>query len=1836
MTDQGPWKRSAPHHHNQHRDQPPRRSPSSQTPPTPRDDCPAKRSRSSGPEQPTHGGSKHLSGPDQPPSPTHYPPPKQGFWNQSYDKPGPRIHSDRRASSTELQEPNKSGSGALSYRTRHSSPSPVSQGPSTGGPKPSSYSRPPPPCRSSPADHTSVPYSQHHHQHPSPPVPQHSRQQRNPTNPPATEPPHCNSSYRDKSPNTLNPSGLSSSAPNSDTNGNQDRPAYQRSPVNGAGTPHRRGPRTPSPSPTPPPLSASLPGRDSGHPWSEMKPSKSLETETSPSFKASQLSPHVHKPTEHKDKERRAEKGEEETREQTRRRRIEKAERRGNRLKIKNLKGLEVKDTVERKKKHEERKAEKREEILHNRKLGKAERGSSKSSCKSSLHQSDGPYSRKTQSGSKVPGQPSQIPSTPSKHRHREKGQTRGGTSDHHSSPNISKTILPGMHPTQHALSPHPTKHKVSERGGTPNKSNPKPHVNVSPLPACPLPTTIDTNKTNKASLQPTSPPTPPKSSTGRALDSTPSMVSSKTPTSPAEAGSHGSVQAQQSQTETVAVCPKVGVLSAPDLQPAAGVGGVEEQGDNPPASPPVLSWQGSPASALSDDEEAEVVGVLRRPVLQPSPTHSSSLSPPHRDSVGVSEKADVCQGRGNDDLCHSDLAKLYGLPETSSCVEEEEEEDSSGDTSCSSLPPCRPHLHQTGVSDVFKSLASFLGGQRYTYRGGPFGRPPASSMGGVKYSSSLAMDPETNCQDQQCPSPTSDSSTPPRLNTQSPTSDRPSKHPPLDLDKPQLSVGERTKQKHARLEEIQNERRKERSKVADGHVTAGALRAELRLTATHRVPAHSKQERRLKEVRRQTDKKREQNRSDGRRDGEARSKRRKQDHGVSNHHSSGGNDKKKKDEKAEKKSTSVSLSLSTPPTSSPVKQLRERKSRPIQGTLQSKDTQGQRNKENSEQGPKSTKTKGERGSEPETKRSPPASNKDTATVANAITSTITILPTPATPAPLARKTPCPLAAADFLKLKALSMGPPKELKVHLIKVESGDRETFIASEVEERRIPLEEVSIKNTASEVIRACKAAKVKGKFRESYLLPAFSVKPVLSTVSVIAREKLSPPTPSIYLESKRDAFSPVLLQFCTDHKNPVTVIRGLAGSLRLNLGLFSTKSLVEANAEHAVEVRTQVQQPADENWDATGSAQTWPCESSRSHTTIAKYAQYQASSFQESLQEEKDSEDEDEEEPVEKKMSSTDQSATPATVIPGKTNPTMGAGKCNPTGVAGKAASIPIANTLSPEAKSTGKIIKFGTNIDLSDPKRWKPQLQELLKLPAFMRVESNGNMLSHVGHTILGMNTVQLYMKVPGSRTPGHQENNNFCSVNINIGPGDCEWFAVHEHYWEHINNYCETHGVDYLTGSWWPVLEDLYRSSIPVYRFIQRPGDLVWINAGSIHWVQAVGWCNNIAWNVGPLNSYQYQVALERFEWNEVKKVKSIVPMIHVSWNVARTIKITDQETYKMVKHCLLQSIKHIQILRDQLVAAGKKISYQSRVKDEPAYYCNECDVEVFDLLFVTSESGSRKTYMVHCEDCARTVSKSPSLAGVVVLEQYRMEELMRTYDSLCVTPTSISKLIEPITRERMSLSRNGTLEKGVPQPSLLNGEEPLSPPASHLQHSGSVTSVPGSPAGTTVVVVPPPYSVTGSVAGGTSAPLELRGSLDCWACSVLVTAQNLIIALVNGVLASFVFGVIMTPALVMVIFGFLCHSTVQPNGTSLYCSDLLDDGGCVALLVVGFILVTPLLVLALAAYCRLARHLQLGLCFIPYSRAVYKNLPASHHRRGGCCSQPGAAEGEGKGSVWV
>uniref|UniRef100_A0A182VTR3 JmjC domain-containing protein n=1 Tax=Anopheles minimus TaxID=112268 RepID=A0A182VTR3_9DIPT len=483
-----------------------------------------------------------------------------------------------------------------------------------------------------------------------------------------------------------------------------------------------------------------------------------------------------------------------------------------------------------------------------------------------------------------------------------------------------------------------------------------------------------------------------------------------------------------------------------------------------------------------------------------------------------------------------------------------------------------------------------------------------------------------------------------------------------------------------------------------------------------------------------------------------------------------------------------------------------------------------------------------------------------------------------------------------------------------------------------------------------------------------------------VTRLTREQLQPPTPSVFLENKKDAFSPQLQEFCLKH--PIAVVRQLGAALKLDLGLFSTKTLVEANPDHTVEVRTQVHQSPDENWDGNKNSKVWACISHRSHTTIAKYAQYQASSFSDKIKEERD------------KLAGISTASTNSDSD--SKDSISNSSACGTAGTGGGGGNSSAAgNGKRKKCKNGNKMLRFGTNVDLSDERKWKAQLQELQKLPPFARVVSAANMLSHVGHMILGMNTVQLYMKVPGSRTPGHQENNNFCSININIGPGDCEWFATPDSYWGGIQALCEKNNINYLHGSWWPALEDLYAENIPVYRFTQRPGDLVWVNAGCVHWVQAIGWCNNIAWNVGPLTARQYQLAVERYEWNKLESYKSIVPMVHLSWNLARNIKVSDPKMFESIKTCLMQTMKHCMQILEYVKSLNIEVRFHGRGKNEASHYCGQCEVEVFNVLFIREQE---KRHIVHCMGCAR--KQSPGLQGFVCLEEYTLDELMQVYDA--------------------------------------------------------------------------------------------------------------------------------------------------------------------------------------------------------------------------------------------
>lgn len=500
-------------------------------------------------------------------------------------------------------------------------------------------------------------------------------------------------------------------------------------------------------------------------------------------------------------------------------------------------------------------------------------------------------------------------------------------------------------------------------------------------------------------------------------------------------------------------ICSKEGVHRAPDLLPAHCSYSEELLRLDPPTSPPVLSWQGSPVSDLDEDAEDEnqegIIGVLRRPVLQPSPTHSSPL----RDTVDTSTGIDYC---------HSDLAKLYGLPEASKSMDIEEEDDEKqerdskdGSPDPSSSQPNKPHLHQMDTSPN-----STMGSHRYTYRGGPFGRPPPGSLVGVKYSSSLSLGPEIHPPEQQSPPYTS------------PTEDFPDQVAPALIQPAGEDKERRREGEEQEREKTEEHKEKEKEVDEDMEVNAtesvkdttctsleekeplspATLQAKLaqscELLLSQNSSPVSVAERKAVKLKGASSTEKETNQNEIRQRDHVRTQKR--------------NAKGENQEKSLGQEIKTQKETSTPTLCSDGsdKKLMETRTKQVIPENQQND-------------------KNKQEAEPEIKDKEKQiivikgnMNVDTVTagttshMASGVTRTQTSCTITA-----AGRSPL-LERVNLLEPNALSKIPLKELKIKVIKLKSGDRKTFIASEIEQKSIPLNAITIRNNASEIIRACK--------------------------------------------------------------------------------------------------------------------------------------------------------------------------------------------------------------------------------------------------------------------------------------------------------------------------------------------------------------------------------------------------------------------------------------------------------------------------------------------------------------------------------------------------------------------------------------------------------------------------------------------------------------------------------------------------------------------------------------------------------------------------------------------
>lgn len=187
--------------------------------------------------------------------------------------------------------------------------------------------------------------------------------------------------------------------------------------------------------------------------------------------------------------------------------------------------------------------------------------------------------------------------------------------------------------------------------------------------------------------------------------------------------------------------------------------------------------------------------------------------------------------------------------------------------------------------------------------------------------------------------------------------------------------------------------------------------------------------------------------------------------------------------------------------------------------------------------------------------------------------------------------------------------------------------------------------------------------------------------------------------------------------------------------------------------------------------------------------------------------------------------------------------------------------------------------FGINLDIGE---WREGNQEFYKLPDWMRFLSKDDIQGCLRNDVLGMTTPQIYLKVPGCWTGGHQENLRLRAVNLNHGPGDVEWYCMEIGESDKLRELIlkeRSFDIYQKEHRWYLDLDSCIKYGLKFSKFIQEPGDIVILAPGTLHWVRSYSVTVNSAWNLGYLDYTQIKEIICRWKINREIGFENLIPV---------------------------------------------------------------------------------------------------------------------------------------------------------------------------------------------------------------------------------------------------------------------------------------------------------------------------------------------------------------------
>ncbi|CAL2051713.1 unnamed protein product [Caenorhabditis brenneri] len=280
-----------------------------------------------------------------------------------------------------------------------------------------------------------------------------------------------------------------------------------------------------------------------------------------------------------------------------------------------------------------------------------------------------------------------------------------------------------------------------------------------------------------------------------------------------------------------------------------------------------------------------------------------------------------------------------------------------------------------------------------------------------------------------------------------------------------------------------------------------------------------------------------------------------------------------------------------------------------------------------------------------------------------------------------------------------------------------------------------------------------------------------------------------------------------------------------------------------------------------------------------------------------------------------------------------------------------------------------VITFGGNIDIGEAEEQLAAIKEALPEWTW----PNERLMALLQSVKMpGINQVQVYAKVPGCRTIAHFESEGIGSINVNLGPDDCVWYTVPMEFAASLEKLLGDKGANLCSSAIWLNEDQLKDAGISYSKFVQKAGDMVFVNTGTHHWVQSNGFCINISWNTLMANQTQLAAAALFSDLNLTHKYATNLPIERLIWTIAEQKLELGTEFSRLTKRLLISSLAHAKMELDYVEKEG----YVIKNGDDPEY-----DEQIFT-----------KATVCHNEKCY-----TRSLYNLIFIKKIRDEGLVKS-----------------------------------------------------------------------------------------------------------------------------------------------------------------------------------------------------------------------------------------------